>query len=138
MHRSLINIQYLQNVVFSFEKGFNGKNHSSSGSYHQIKISTSKISHFPHPLAIFGKPCVVIPDVLFQLSCQAKVLGFVLLSKILLTNQNAGFLKVQYFTKELKHKVNFLMWIDIHRNNQLDLVWCSWTYPKYFKMINQL
>ena len=33
----LIDIQYLQNVVLSFEKGLNSQNHSSSGSHHQIK-----------------------------------------------------------------------------------------------------
>ena len=32
----LINVQYLQNVVFSFEKGLNGQNHSSSDFYHLI------------------------------------------------------------------------------------------------------
>ena len=33
----LIDVQYLQNVNFSFENGLNGKNHSSSGSYQSIK-----------------------------------------------------------------------------------------------------
>ena len=75
-----------------------------------------------HPLTLFGKPCIVILDFPFQLPCQTKFSGFVLLSKILLTNHNARFLKVQYFMKELKHKVNFLMYIDIHRNDQLGLV----------------
>ena len=32
----LIDVQYLQNVNFSFENGLNGKNHSSSGSYQSI------------------------------------------------------------------------------------------------------
>ena len=32
----LINVQYLQNVFFSFEKGLNGQNHSSSDFYHLI------------------------------------------------------------------------------------------------------
>ena len=32
----LINVQYLQNVVFSFENGLNGQNHPSSDSYHLI------------------------------------------------------------------------------------------------------
>ena len=35
----LINVQYLQNVVFSFKKGPNDQNHSSSGSHHPIKKS---------------------------------------------------------------------------------------------------
>ena len=30
------------------------------------------------------------------------------------------------------------MCIDIHRNDQLDLVWHSWACPKNFKTINQL
>ena len=34
----LINVQYLQKVVFSFEKGLNAQNHSS-GSHHLIKKS---------------------------------------------------------------------------------------------------
>ena len=33
---TLINVQYLQNVVFSFENGLNGQNLSSSDSYHLI------------------------------------------------------------------------------------------------------
>ena len=129
----LIYIQYLQNVVFSFEKGSNGQNHSSSGSHHQIKkISPAKNpipptggGDFSHPLTLFGKPCIGILDFPLQLPHQAKFLGFVLLSKVLLTNQNAGFLKTQYLKKELKHDVNFLMWIGIHRNNQLGLLWRS-------------
>ena len=45
----LIKVQYLQKVVFSFEKGSNGQNHSSSGSHHPIKkLSLSKISNSPH------------------------------------------------------------------------------------------
>ena len=34
---TLIDFQYLQKVVFSFEKGSNGQNHSSSGTHHTIK-----------------------------------------------------------------------------------------------------
>ena len=33
----LIDVQYLQKVVFCFEKGSNGQNHSSSASHHHIK-----------------------------------------------------------------------------------------------------
>ena len=44
----LIGVQYLQNIVFSFEKGLNGQNHSLSDSHHLIwKISPSKISYSP-------------------------------------------------------------------------------------------
>ena len=32
----LIDVQYIQNVVFSFEKASNGQNHSSSDSHHPI------------------------------------------------------------------------------------------------------
>ena len=35
----LMNVKYLQNVVFSFEKGLNGQNHSSSGSHNSIEKS---------------------------------------------------------------------------------------------------
>ena len=80
-------------------------------------------------LMIFGKSCIMILDFPFQLPCQARFLGFVLLSKILLTNQIAGFLKFHYIIKELKHKV-FFMWIGIHRNSRLGLVWYSWACPK--------
>ena len=33
----LIEAQYSQKAVFSFEKGLNSHNHSSSGSYHPVK-----------------------------------------------------------------------------------------------------
>ena len=32
----LIDVQYLHNVIFSFEKGLNGQNHSSSDSHHDM------------------------------------------------------------------------------------------------------
>ena len=35
----LIDVQYLQNIVFSFEKGSNSQNYSSSGSHQPIKKS---------------------------------------------------------------------------------------------------
>ena len=37
----LINVQYLQKVAFSFEKGLNSQNHSSSGFDYPIKKSPS-------------------------------------------------------------------------------------------------
>ena len=53
----LIDVQYLQNVVFSFENSSNGQNHSSSDSNHQIeKFLPAK---FPHPLMLFWKPRVL-------------------------------------------------------------------------------
>ena len=42
----LINVQYLQKVVFSFEKGLNAQNHSS-GSHHLIKKSDRHPPPFP-------------------------------------------------------------------------------------------
>ena len=42
----LIDVQYLQNVVFSFAKGSNCQNHSSSD-FHPLKNPTIKISHSP-------------------------------------------------------------------------------------------
>ena len=53
----LIVVQYLQNVVFSFEKGSNGQKYSSSGSHHLIKKSPQQ--NFPslpvNPLLIFNE-----------------------------------------------------------------------------------
>ena len=67
----LIDVQYLQNVVFSFEKGSNSQNHSFLGSHQLKKNHCSKISHHPtggifsHTLTLFGKPCnVEITDVM--------------------------------------------------------------------------
>ena len=64
----LIDVQYSQNAVFSFEKGSNCQNHSSSGSHHPVKkFPYSKIADFcggispnlpppPHPPDL-AKPC---------------------------------------------------------------------------------
>ena len=46
----LIDVQYLQKAVFSFEKRSNGQNYSSSGSYHPIKKSPQQNFWFPPPL----------------------------------------------------------------------------------------
>ena len=40
----LIDVQYSQNVVFSFQKFSNRKNHSSSGSHHLVKKSPQQCS----------------------------------------------------------------------------------------------
>ena len=40
----LIDVQYLQKAIFSFEKGMIGQNNSSSGFHHPVKKSPSKIS----------------------------------------------------------------------------------------------
>ena len=67
----LIDVQYSQKAVFSFEKGWNGQNHSSSGSHHLGKKSSpakfltpfppqlwKKRGEFhPNPLLLFGKCC---------------------------------------------------------------------------------
>ena len=42
-----INVQYLQNVVFSFEKGSSGQNYSLPDSHHPIEKPTWQISHPP-------------------------------------------------------------------------------------------
>ena len=59
----LIDVQYSHKAVFSFEKGSNHQNLSSSGSLHPVKKSPPPISDsnpplgdFPiHPLLLFGK-----------------------------------------------------------------------------------
>ena len=45
----LIDVQYLQNVLFSFEKSLNGQNHSPLDSHHHIKKILS-----PHPFPSTG------------------------------------------------------------------------------------
>ena len=60
----LIDIQYSQNAVFSFEKGLNRQNHSSSRFHQPVKkflpsnISDSPATGgiYPPPLPLFGKP----------------------------------------------------------------------------------
>ena len=56
----LIDVQYTQKAVFSFEKGLNCQNHSSSGSLHPVKNSPRKICDSPHLLQLFGKPWVLV------------------------------------------------------------------------------
>ena len=51
----LINVQYLQNVVFSFQKGSSGQNHSLSDSHHPIEKSPPANFPSPYPLILFGK-----------------------------------------------------------------------------------
>ena len=53
----LIDVQYLQNDVFYFEKDLNGYMHSSSDAHHLTKIFTpSKISHSPSTTWVFLPP----------------------------------------------------------------------------------
>ena len=51
-----INVQYLQNVVFSFEKGSSGQSHSLSGSHHPVEKSPPGKFPIPYPLTLFWKP----------------------------------------------------------------------------------
>ena len=50
----LINVQYLQNVAFFFEKGSNGQNYSSLDFHHPIKKSPSE--KFPISLSLPPNP----------------------------------------------------------------------------------
>ena len=59
----LIDVQYSQKAVFSFEKGSNCQNHSSSGSlhpvktFHSVKFPIPSSPPSPHnPLPLFGRP----------------------------------------------------------------------------------
>ena len=47
----LIDVPYLLNVVFNFEKALKGQNHSSSDSNQLIKMSSTK--NFPSPQEFF-------------------------------------------------------------------------------------
>ena len=58
----LIHVQYLQHVVSSFEKSFNGRNHSLSGTHHLKKNSPKQnfpfclLDDLPHyPFKLFRK-----------------------------------------------------------------------------------
>ena len=54
---TLIDVQYSQKAVFSFEKGLNCQNHSSSGSLCPVTpLPPSKISDSPHPLLLLENP----------------------------------------------------------------------------------
>ena len=49
---TLISIQYLQNVAFSFEKGLTGQNHSLSESCHPIDPPPLPPRQISHPLPV--------------------------------------------------------------------------------------
>ena len=51
----LIDVQYSQKAAFSFEKGSNCQNHSSSGSLHPVKNSTPPSVKFVIPLRHWGR-----------------------------------------------------------------------------------
>ena len=53
----LIDVQYSQKAVFSFEKGSNHQDHSSSGSLHLVKkIPPVKFLIPANPFLLFGRP----------------------------------------------------------------------------------
>ena len=53
----LIDVQYSQKTVFSFEKGSNRQNHSSSGSLYLVKkFPPVKFPIPSKPLPLFGRP----------------------------------------------------------------------------------
>ena len=52
----LFNIQNLQSVAFSFEKGSSGQNHFLSASHQPIEKFHTQISHPSYSLMPFGKP----------------------------------------------------------------------------------
>ena len=59
----LIVVQYSEKAVFGFEKGWNCRNHSTSGSNHPVKNSPPAkfpILPLPHPLSPYGKPWIAI------------------------------------------------------------------------------
>ena len=55
----LINIQYVQNIAFSFEKGLTKQNNTSSDSYHLIFPPTGV--YFSYFLMLFGQPWWEVP-----------------------------------------------------------------------------
>ena len=54
----LIDVQYVKNVVFNFEKDINSQNHPLSDSHHLIKKSTlQNFNILLDPITLFGKSC---------------------------------------------------------------------------------
>ena len=51
----LTDVQYLQNVIFGFEEGSNGQNHSWSNSHQMIKNSLPPAGGIPLPLNTIWK-----------------------------------------------------------------------------------
>ena len=66
----LINVQYLQNAAFNFEKSSNGQNTPSQvrttrpldKKFHSAKFFIPYTIPEPHPLTLFGKPCRICPN----------------------------------------------------------------------------
>ena len=51
----LIDVQHSRKTVFSFKKGSNRQNHSSSGSLHPVKLPQVKFPILPQPLTAIWK-----------------------------------------------------------------------------------
>ena len=52
----LIDVQYSQKTVFSYEKGWNHQSYSSSGSFYLVKkLPPVKFPIPPNPLPLFGR-----------------------------------------------------------------------------------
>ena len=65
----LIDVQYSQKAVFSFEKGLNSQNHSSSGSNHPVKKSSKQNFRFPSPInATWKTLCLMVSKSYFASS----------------------------------------------------------------------
>ena len=53
----LIDVQYSQKAIFSFEKGADRQNHSCSDFFHPVKkFPLVKFTISPNPLLLFGRP----------------------------------------------------------------------------------
>ena len=69
----LIHAQYSQKVVFSFEKGFHGQNHPSSGSHYPVKnLHPAKFLILLTPYHYLENPeisCFIVLTYCFQNMC---------------------------------------------------------------------
>ena len=127
----LINVQDLQNVVFSFEKDSNGQNHSLSDFYHPIKNPLSKISCLPvntgrnshsfshwvgrevtsYPLTLFGKlwyPFYLILKRTLKNSCIEDQGIFWVISRLGYKSAPRNFLKFYFGLKHPKMTIQML------------------------------
>ena len=76
----LIDVQYLQNVISSFDEGSKGQNHSLPDSYHPIKNPPANIpippplgAISPYTLTLFGTPWYMVSNQSFsKTSCTTK------------------------------------------------------------------
>ena len=122
---TLIDVQYLQNVAFGFEKGSNGRNHSSSGSH--ITAPLGKISPLPinaiqiigwlvtskhqksgTKKAAFAAYLIHLSSIFVLTDVHTKPRNFV----------NVSLLNLQKFAKEVSvsvtcHEIQKLQWINL-------------------------